>query len=189
MRERLRVGQLGALRLARGARGVEEHRDVLRGGAGQARGWFEDRQRCGEGSRLDLDQLCPGVGGSHSRLLGEAVPGEQELRARVLQVEGDLSPLQEHVHRHDDATGAQHAVVGDREVGDVGQHHPDPVPRRDPPLPQQRRQAGAAVVELRVAQPDLAEPDRRRPRRPLGAGGEQRCEVEPHLRPRRLRRR
>ena len=85
----------------------------------------------GEGRRLDLDQLGAGVGGAVARLGAEAVPGEQQLGARVLQVEGDLAPLEQHVHRHDDAAGPQHAVVGDRELGDVGQHHPDPVARLD----------------------------------------------------------
>ena len=69
-----------------------------------------------EALRLDLDQLGAGVGGPAAGLLGEAVPGEQQLRAGVLQVEGDLAPLQQHVHRHDHAAGAQHAVVGDREL-------------------------------------------------------------------------
>ena len=90
-------------------------------------------QRRREARRLDLDQLDAGVGGALARLGGEAVPGEQQLRAGVLQVEGDLAPLQQHVHRHDDAAGAQHAVVGDRELGDVGQHHADPVARLDAP--------------------------------------------------------
>ena len=45
---------------------------------------------------------APAVFGARPGLLGEAVPGEQQLRPGVLQVEGDLAPLQQHVHRHDD---------------------------------------------------------------------------------------
>ena len=113
--------------------------------------------------------------------VGEAVPGEQQLRAGVLEVEGDLAPLQQHVHRHDDAAGAEHAVVGDRELEDVGQHHPDPVALLQPFLAQQRRQAGAAVVEF-ARRSARAAPRRTadRLRRPLGALGDDRSEIQAH---------
>src|SRR6185437_5038616 len=58
-----------------------------------------------------------------SRLVFERVPGEDQPGAAVAEVERDLAPLEQHVHRHDDAAGAQHRVVDDRELGDVGEHH------------------------------------------------------------------
>ena len=66
-------------------------------------------------ARLDEDALGAGLGSAPGLgVLGEALPGEQQLGARVLQVEGHLALLEQHVHRHDDAAGAQHAVVDRR---------------------------------------------------------------------------
>ena len=73
------------------------------------------------------------------------MPGEQQLRPRVLQVEGDLAPFKQHVHRHDDAARAQDPVVGEEELRHVRQHHPDPVAGlrldRSSPVPLHRQVA------------------------------------------------
>ena len=126
------VGQLGALRAAGGARGVEDHRRVVVGDLGEALDRRQRLQRRGEGRRLDLDQLGAGVGGAVAGLAAEPVPGKQQLRAGVVEVVGDLAPLQQDVHRDDDPPGSQHAVVGDGELGHVRQHHPDPVAGLEP---------------------------------------------------------
>ena len=114
------------------ARRVEDHRGVV-----AARG----RRRSPRGSTsasdllelagLDHDAVGAGLVRARLRVVGEAVPREQQLGAGVAEVEGDLAALEQHVHRHDDAAGAQHAVVEDREVRDVGQHDPDAVARLD----------------------------------------------------------
>ena len=64
------------------------------------------------------------------RILRETLPGEQQLRTRVAQVERDLASLEQHVHRHDDAARAQHPVVTDREVRNVREHDPDAIADR-----------------------------------------------------------
>ena len=174
------VGELRSLRFAGGAGGVEDDSGVLFVGLGDLGVRFKLAEHLGKRCRLDLDHLYACVLGATARLLGEAVPGEQQLRAGVLEVEGDLAPLQQHVHRHHDATGAEDAVVGDRELEDVGQHHPDAVALLQALLVQQRRQAGAAVVEFGVGQLQGAEPDGDRLRRPRGAIGEDRSEIQAH---------
>ncbi len=63
------------------------------------------------------------------------------------QVELDLAALEQHVHRHHDAAGAQHAVVDDAEVRDVREHDPDAVARLEPALLQQPGDPCGALVE------------------------------------------
>jgi hypothetical protein len=175
------VGQLGALRLAGGAGGIEDHRGVVLVGVGEGRLGLAVAEQLGEGLGLDLDQLRPGLGGSLPGLLGEAVPGEQQLRAGVLEVEGDLAPLQEHVHRHHDAAGAEDAVVADRELEHVRQHQPDSVAPPQALLAQQRGEPGAVVVELAVGQLERAEADGDRRRGRGGGIGDDRRKVQAHL--------
>jgi hypothetical protein len=174
------VRQLGALRLAGGAGGVEDHRGVVLLRVGQAGRGLVLAEHRRERLRLDLEQLGAGVGGAVARLGGEAVPGEQDPGSGVLEVEGDLAPLQQHVHRHDDAAGAQHPVVGDGELEHVGQHHADPLARAQSPGQQQGGEPGAAVVELGIGEDALAEPDGRAVGHPCGALGDDRCQVQTH---------
>src|SRR5919106_800572 len=110
-----------------------------------------------EVARLDEDTLGPGLGGALLGRIGEVVPGEQQLRAAVPDVELDLARLEQHVHRHHDAAGPQDRVVDRGEVGDVGEHQPDPVARLEPLRPEQRREARARPVEHRVAELDVVE--------------------------------
>jgi hypothetical protein len=52
-----------------------------------------------------LDQHEVGAGALGAGLGGllEVAPGEEDLGARVFDVEADLAALEEHVHRHHDA--------------------------------------------------------------------------------------
>ena len=85
--QQVRVRQLGALGLAGGAARVEDHRGVVRGAIGDARGSGSccDHELL-ELARLDEDALSAGLRGALLRRLGEAVPGEHELGAGVLEV-------------------------------------------------------------------------------------------------------
>ena len=111
------------------------------------------REQASERLGLDDDALGPDLG--RALLSGgsaNCVPGEDQLGLGVAEVERDLALLEQHVHRHDDAAGAEHAVVGDRELGDVREHDPDPVAGLDAALLQQSGNAGAGVVELGVGE-------------------------------------
>ena len=117
---------------------------------------------------LDHDALGAAPGGARSAAVGELVPGEDQLRLGVAEVERDLALLEQHVHRHDDAAGAQHAVVGDRELGHVREHHPDAVAGLEAALDAAAPATRAvAVVELRVGDHGVVEAQRRRIRVPL----------------------
>jgi hypothetical protein len=109
---------------------------------------------------LHQDALGARLLGAGLRVIGEPLPGKEQLRARVLEVEGHLALSEQHVHRHDDAAGAQDAVVDDREIGDVGQHDPDAVPAGEAVLAQETDEMRAGAVELPVRQLDVVEADR-----------------------------
>ena len=110
---------------------------------------------------LDQDRLGAGLLGALRRGLAEAVPREDDLRARVLEVERDLAALEQHVHRHDDAARAQDAVVDDREVRDVREHDPDAVAGLEALLLQQAGDARGALVEHGVVDDGVVELERR----------------------------
>ena len=98
-------------------------------------------------ARLDHDALGAGLLRAGLRVVGEALPGEHQLGPGVAEVEGDLAALEQHVHRHHDAAGSQHAVVTDAEVRDVRKHDSDAVARLEPTVCQHGRKTGAALVE------------------------------------------
>ena len=144
------VGELGALRLAGRAGGIEEHRGVLavpvchllvRGGGGQ---------EIAEADRIDDDRLRVRVLGAAARFVRELVPGEDQPRPGVAEVISHLPPLEQRVHRDDHTARAEHAVVGDGELGDVGHHDPDPVAGLETALPQHPGDQGARLVEFGV---------------------------------------
>ena len=167
----------GALRLAGGPGGVEDHRGVLAAGVGHLAVGLVLAEELLELAGGDLDDLCFGILRAH----GEVLPGEDELCAGVLQVEADLTPLEQDVHRHDDATCAQDAVVGDGEVGDVGQHDPYPVARLEALGPQHRRGPGASLLELGVGDGYVVELERRPVAVTLGGLGQEAGEVAAHV--------
>ena len=111
MQRQVGVGELGALGLPGGARRVEHHGGVVVGGVGD-RGIRRGRAHLLlELAGLDQQALGARLLGAGLGVVGEPVPGEQQLGPGVRQVEGDLALLEQHVHRHDDAAGPQHAVV------------------------------------------------------------------------------
>jgi hypothetical protein len=65
--------------------------------------------------------------GSALSRLGELVPHEHKLGLGVAQVESDLSLLEQHVHWHNHATWAQYAVVSERKIRNIRQHHSDSI--------------------------------------------------------------
>jgi len=158
--EQVRMGQLRALRRSGRPRGVEDHGRVGvvdLGGVGD--------RRCApdlllELAGLDERALGAGVLRAGLRVLSEPIPREQLLCARVAQVESDLAMLEQHVHRDDDATGSQHAVVTDGEVGNVREHDPDAVAGLEAVLAEQSGDVRARAVELGVRELGVVELDR-----------------------------
>src|SRR3954447_18160397 len=144
------VRELGALGLAGRARRVEDDGGVVVGAVGDVGQRVVLADELLELPRLDEDALRARVVRALLGRLGEVVPREQDLRLGVGEGELHLTPLQQHVHRDDDAARAQHAVVGDREVRDVGQHHADAVAGLEALVAQERRDARAGLVEPRV---------------------------------------
>ncbi len=99
-------------------------------------------------SGLDQQALGAGLGRAGLGGVRELVPGEDQLGLRVAEVERDLALLEQYVHRHNDSAGAEHAVVGDRELGNVRQHDPDAVARLEAAVAQQPGDSSGRVLEL-----------------------------------------
>ena len=148
--------------------GVRELRALRR--AGRAGGVEQD----GGVARLAVGDVVVGCKG---RVVG--VGGEDDLGAGVGQVVVDLALLEQRVHRDDRGAGAERAVVGDRELGDVRGHQPDAVAGLDALALEQRRHARGGVVEFGVGERAVVEPDRDA----VGAGQEfsQVHGLRPHL--------
>ena len=152
------MGELGALGVSGRSGRVEDHGGVIGVPVRRARRLAPRQQRV-ERARLDDDHLGvvrPGPG-----RLRERVPGEQDAGARVGHVVRDLALLEQHVHRHDRGACAQRAVVADREVHDVRQHHPDAVARLDVVLAQQPGDQPRCPLQRGVRQRDAVLADRR----------------------------
>ena len=144
------MGELGALRLAGRAGGIEEHcgvlavpvRDlVVRGGGGE---------EIAEAGRIDDDRLRVRVLGAAARFVRELMPGEDQPGPGVAEVISHLPPLEQRVHRDDHTARAEHAIVGDGELGDVGLHDPHPVAGLEAALAQHPGDPGARLVEFGV---------------------------------------
>ena len=91
---------------------------------------------------------------------GEVVPDQDQLGSGITHVVLDLARGQQHVHRHDDRAEPERGVVDHREVGDVGQHHADPVAPADALARQQSRDTLADLLHRGVGDGDVVEPDR-----------------------------
>lgn len=141
------VGQLGALGLTCRPRGVEDDCGL---GAVDVHHLLHRvlvAQQLLELSRGDRYELGPGLLGAPLGRLGEVVPGEQQLALGIAEVEGHLAPLEQDVHRDNHPARAEHAVVGQGEIGDVGQHDPHPVAALDPAVCQQSGDAARSLLE------------------------------------------
>ena len=109
-------------------------------------------------ARLDQDHLGAGLLGARSSPPRRSrASAKSTLAPGVAQVERDLAPLQQHVHRHDDAARAQDAVVDDPEVRDVREHDPDAVARLDALLLEQAGDPRRALVEHGVVEDGVVE--------------------------------
>ena len=115
------------------------------------------------------------VGAGHARRLGRFVGEHREDHrdpgAGVVPGVGDLTGLEQRIHRHHDRAEPQDRVVDDREVGDVRHQHRHPVTGGDAVAGEQGRQSGGRAVERAVAEDRLALLDRRQARVARGPFG------------------
>ena len=130
----LEVGELGALRLAGGPAGVDEHGRVL-GGAGQDLRASSGGHERAERLRAVRERIRPGAHqvqrhtGHLAGLAGlrvQAREADQQRRGRIAQVVLDLGRHEQRIERQHDHPGLQRAEVGDQELGQVRQldcHH------------------------------------------------------------------
>ncbi len=152
------VGELGALRVAGRAGGVEDHRGVLvvtlhdlviRGDRGQ---------QIGEAAPVHDDGFRLGLFGAAAGLVRERMPGEHQPGPGVAQIIGDLPRLEQRVHRDDHAAGAEHPVVHHGDLGDVRPHDPHPVARFETAFVQQPGDLGARLVQGPVGHRGVVHP-------------------------------
>ena len=159
------VAQLGSLRLAGGARGVQDHRGVLGGLARRPCRWARRRPVPARSRRASVTitwvPVTPAAFCASSANSGKTTA---TLAPAVLPGEGDLAGLQQRVHRHHDRPEPQDRVVDDREVADVGHDHGHPVPGGDAALGQDGREAGRGPVQRGVGEDLLALLDGRQAR-------------------------
>ena len=141
------VGELGALRVAGRARGVEDHRGVLVVGVHDLEIRGDGGQQIGEADSVHDDGFRLSLVGAAAGLVRERVPGEDKTGPGVAQVIGDLPRLEQGVHRDDHAAGAEHAVVHHGDLGHVGHHDADPVAGLEAALVQQPGHPGARLVQ------------------------------------------
>ena len=120
------MGRLGALRVPGRARGVKDHRGVGVAGVRDPEVGGGGGEQIGEATPSTTMVSAPACSAPPG-LLGEPVPREQQPGPGVAQVVGDLPPLEQRVHRDDDAARPEHAVVLDRDLGDVGHREANPV--------------------------------------------------------------
>ena len=152
------VGELGALGLAGGARGVEQHDRVVVVAVGDLVVRLVLGQQLEEPVGLDGDAVDADGGGGLAGLVGHRLPREDDRGAGVLEVVLHLAGLQQRVHRDDDRAGAEHAVEQHRERRHVRQHQADPVAGTDALAPEQRGDPAGPVEQLVVAQHQVVEP-------------------------------
>ncbi len=96
--------------------------------------------------------------------VGCALEAEEGFGVGVLQVVGDLAPLQQDVQRHDDRPGLQDAVVDQGEVGQVGASEGHLVARPDAQADQPVSDLVGGGVDGCVGQLHVVEDDRCAPR-------------------------
>ena len=117
------MGELGAPRLARGARRVDDHGGVVGSPP-------RDRGRAGSpSSKNEPGRHEPGR--PRPRVRQQPAPGDQQRGAGVGERGPQLAALEVDVERDDDRARAQDPVVRGDELGHVGQHQRDPVAGAD----------------------------------------------------------
>ena len=72
------MGELGTLRVARGAGGIEDHRGVLVPGVRDLKIRLDGSQQAGEAVPVHHDGFGLGLLGAGARLVRERVPGEDQ---------------------------------------------------------------------------------------------------------------
>ena len=154
---KIAVSQLGPLRPARGPRRVQDHGRVLARHLDHFGPRLLGTQQPLERAGRHDDRLGIRPPGSVLRRVGESVPGEQQLGPGIGQIELHLARLEQRVHRHDDTSGPEHAVVRDRELRHVGQHDPDPRSAVDAAGAQEPGDPGAGCVERGIRDLGLVE--------------------------------
>ena len=97
------MGEFGALRLAGRAGGVKDHRGVLVIPVRDLVVRVDGGQQIGKADLVDDDGVRPGLLGAAACLVSERMPGEDQPGPGVAEVVGDLSHLEQRVHRDDDA--------------------------------------------------------------------------------------
>jgi hypothetical protein len=162
------VGELGALRVAGRARGVEDHRGVLVVGVGDLEVGGDGGQQIGEAVPVDDDELGFGLRsarlawaygrGSLAGRVREPVPGEDQPGPGVAEVVGDFPPLKQRVHGDDHTAGPEHTVVDHGDLGDVGHHDPDPVTGPQTAFVQEAGHPGARLVQRPVGHCRVIDP-------------------------------
>jgi hypothetical protein len=121
--------QLGTFRLPCGAGRVKDHSRVLRLALDHLSVRHHGREGLLKLLRGDHEAFRASLGGALRGLVGELCEGENPPRAGVSQVEGDLSRLQQRIHRYNHSAGPQHPVVDRRKRRHVRQHDRDPIAR------------------------------------------------------------
>jgi hypothetical protein len=106
---------------------------------------------------LDHDRLGGGPVSALHGFLGKSVPHEQVSSLGVREIEVHLALLQQHVHRYDDAAGAQDAVVEGSEVRHVRNHQSDAVARLKPSRPKEAGDTGRALIQHLVGDDHVIE--------------------------------
>ncbi len=151
------LAEHGALGLAGGAAGVEDHRRVLGlpahvGGQGRRarRAVLQPGQPVGLG-RAHGHHGQPGQCRGPGARLGQHAVAHQQARAAVPQHVRHLLGGEQQVHRHHHGAGRQDRVVGGRERHRVGRDQRDPVARCHAQLAQAGGQGQGPCPQLRVA--------------------------------------
>ena len=171
--DQVAVGQLRALGDSRRARGVQDHRGVLRRPRRLRRsiGTYQPQRTPlitspdGDpginsasilGTRVAISISCPADSGLHG--VGDLpVVGKDHARPRVLEEVRDLALLAHWVDRHDDEIGQLRSVERDREGGDVRQHECHPVPGPQSSSTKICRHGDRCLAQLRERQLDVVE--------------------------------
>lgn len=167
------MGEGGSLGGARRSRRIDDHGRLVVDALDGLVDRIGPAEQVIERSRFDEQARGARLVAPAARRLLEAVPADHQPCARVGEVEGDLIRRQQRVHGHDDCTQPQHGVIDDREVRNVRELHPHPVPGTYALGVEQACSACYGLVQCSIGQCQVVELDR-------GVLGRHRCR---HRRP------